>query len=177
MSVVNLFSALSHKSAAAPSQIAAPVVADWRDAPIAVPGSGQRCAQFVTLTRLLRSKDLLQITDPAIRTLVANVAVYDDELGHWTELPNLTKGQASDLIAALKPLPKIGFSTVTTAAAEPIAPAARPGPGFNEPAPKPRKATKSAEIKTPALGVHETADGLRFEVYKTAKGQIRTRMV
>lgn len=124
MSVRNIFSDLSKKSVTVPavatSQPAKRGKDEWRNDPIAVPGTGQRAKQFVTLTRLLRSKDLLQISDPAIRTLVANVAVFDDETGHWTELPQLTKGQASDLIDALIGLPNVGFSPVETKQAEKI---------------------------------------------------------
>ena len=132
MSKINMFAVLSKKSANVPAstpQSDAPQRDKnaWRNDPIAVPGSGQRAKQFVTLTRLLRSKDLLQISDPAIRTLVANVAVFDDETGHWTELPKLTKGQASDLIDTLIKLPNVGFSKVETSQAEPISePTAEP---------------------------------------------------
>lgn len=176
MSKINFFSALSHKSSAptvaATVQPAKRSKDAWKSDPIVVPGQG-KCSQFVTLTRLLRSKDLLQISDPAIRSLVANVAVFDDQSGHWTELPKLTKGQASDLIDALIGLPNVGFSTVTTAQAETVESA----PVTPPPAPAARKATKSETIKTPELGIHETETGLRFEVYKTKSGQIRTRMV
>jgi hypothetical protein len=163
MSKINMFAALSNKSAS--PMVADHVVADWKSQPASV-------KQIVAIARMYRSKDLLAISDNAVRTLVANTAIFDDETGQWPELAKLTKGQASDLLAGLKDLPKVGFSPVVTAAAEPI----------TEPAPKAKKAkkaraTKSETIVSPTLGIHETADGLRFEVYKTASGQVRTRMV
>jgi hypothetical protein len=122
MSRINLFHALSNKTAQMPEVSPQPAKRGkdaWRSDPIVVPGTpGQRAKQFTTLARLLRSQDVMQISDPAIRTLLANVMVFDNDLGHWTELPKLTKGQAHDLISALLSVPKIGFGPVETATAE-----------------------------------------------------------
>lgn len=163
MSKINMFAALSNKSAS--PMVADHVVSDWKAQPASI-------KQIVAIARMYRSKDLLAISDNAVRTLVANTAIFDDETGQWPELSKLTKGQASDLLAGLKDLPKIGFSRVTTANAEPVTEIAEPAP-----AAKAKKATKSETIKDPALGVHETSDGLRFEIYRTAGGQTRTRLV
>lgn len=164
MSKINLFSALSENSA---SNVPAEPLSDWKSEPISI-------KQIVAIARMFRSKDLLALPEGPVRVLVSNVAVFDDESGQWPEVAKLTKGQGSDLIAELKKLPAVGFSKVTTGTAEPNV---TTGTTVTAPAPVAKKATKSTEIAAPALGVHETADGLRFEVYKTAKGQIRTRMV
>lgn len=163
MSKINMFAALSNKSAS--PMVADHVVSDWKAQPASI-------KQIVAIARMYRSKDLLAISDNAIRTLVANTAIFDDETGQWPELSKLTKGQASDLLAGLKDLPKVGFSHVTTASAEPVTESAEPTP-----AAKPKKSTKSETIVEPSVGIHETSDGLRFEVYKTKSGQTRSRLV
>lgn len=175
MSKVNLFEAAQTVSAA-PAAIAEPTKRDWRSEPIAVPGSGQKCKQFMALTRLLRSKDLMSLPVGPIRTLVANIAVFDDETGHWTELPKLTKGQAWDLCEELHKLPNVGFSKVATGTAEPVSEVAAEAPKA-APKAKAKSATKSKNLVEPSIGIHETETGLRVEIYRTASGQIRTRLV
>lgn len=78
----------------------------WRDDPIVVPGAGP-CKQFITLTQLLRQKDLAQVIDPGMLAKIKEVAVFHDLTGKWPLLPTLTKGEASDMIAVLVKLPNV----------------------------------------------------------------------
>lgn len=173
MSKINMVAFLkSQKSAQTNVPAPSPAKADWRspDAPWrSLPMKG---TQFLPLATLLRTKDLLAITDPTIATIVSNFE-FDNDTGHWN-FEGISRGVASDLIGALKALPNVGFSAVSSGTAEPVTTTPNTTP---QPASKPKKATKSAAIKAPALGVHETSDGLRFEVYKDSRGAVRTRMI
>lgn len=113
MSKISFFNRTATVAPAAPVAPAQPAKKDWKDPNAEWRSLPIKGSQFKPLARLLRTKDLMAITDPATRKLVANVAVFDDETGRWN-FDGLTRGVAADLIDSLMQLPNVGFSKVTT---------------------------------------------------------------